>query len=325
MPLVATKMLVKATDATLHGEPARPSAGGAPFRAARMWRADGRAVLANALTCDVEDYFQVSAFEGQVPRTRWSQMNCRIERNVDRALEILASAEVKATFFTLGWIAQGYPEVVKRIAKAGHEVASHGMCHVRVWNQEPAEFRKDAGTAKQLLEDITGSPVRGYRAASWSIDERTPWVHAILGEIGYEYSSSLYPIAHDHYGVPDAPTGPFFVQSTDFLEIPATTARLAGRNWPAAGGGYFRLLPLSVSLWLLRRALRDTGLPAVFYFHPWELDPTQPRIDGASRRARFRHYLNLDKFEHRLEVLLDSFTWGRMDRIFLAERAEAGT
>jgi polysaccharide deacetylase family protein (PEP-CTERM system associated) len=290
----------------------------APFLAnLRAWGSPQR-TLANALTCDVEDYFQVSAFEDLVPKSRWNEYACRIPRNVDRALELFSAAGVKATFFTLGWVAQNHPEVVRRIVAQGHEIASHGMAHVRVWSQRPEEFRADAAKAKRLLEDVSGSAVRGYRAASWSIDERAPWAHRILREVGYEYSSSLFPISHDHYGVPVAPRAPFWIQPADILEIPATTARVAGRNWPAAGGGYFRLLPLALSLWLMRRA-SASGMPVVFYFHPWELDPDQPRLPGATRRARFRHYLNLAKFEPRLEVLLRKFAWDRVDRVFLAE------
>jgi polysaccharide deacetylase family protein (PEP-CTERM system associated) len=235
---------------------------------------------------------------------------------VDRALELFAAAGVKATFFTLGWVAERHPQVVRRIAEAGHEVASHGMRHVRVRAQTREEFRMDVATAKKLLEDVSGQAVRGYRAASWSIDERTPWAHRTLAEAGYEYSSSLFPIQHDHYGVPNAPTQPFYIDSAGILEIPATTTRLAGRNVPAAGGGYFRLLPLRASIWLMRRVLRAGTAPAVFYFHPWELDPGQPRIRGASARARFRHYLNLDKFESRLAAMLERFSWDRMDRVF---------
>jgi len=270
----------------------------------------------NAMTCDVEDYFQVGAFEKIVPPSRWAEYECRIPRNVDRVLELFAAADVKATFFTLGWVAEHHPEVVRRIAAAGHEVASHGMRHVRVRAQQPEQFRADVTAAKKLLEDVSGQAVRGYRAASWSIDERTPWAHRILSEAGYEYSSSLFPIEHDHYGVPDAPTQPFHIDSAEILEIPATTTRIAGRNIPAAGGGYFRLLPLAASRWLMRRVLSTGAAPAIFYFHPWELDPGQPRIPGASARARFRHYLNLGKFERRLATMLESFAWDRMDRVF---------
>jgi polysaccharide deacetylase family protein (PEP-CTERM system associated) len=282
----------------------------------RMWQRPAGQELVNALTCDVEDYFQVGAFEQLVPQSRWSDFECRIPRNVDRALELYAAAGVKGTFFTLGWVAERYPEVVRRIAGEGHEIASHGMRHVRVFTQQPEEFRADAGAAKKLLEDVSGQPVRGYRAASWSMDARTPWAHRILRECGYEYSSSLFPIAHDHYGVPDAPAAPFYIDSADILEIPATTAHLFGRNLPAAGGGFFRLLPLPVSFWLMRRAQQQNGVPVVFYFHPWELDPEQPRMAGASARARFRHYLNLDKFGGRLASLLQTFRWQRMDVAF---------
>lgn len=318
-------MGVRSTDVQVASAPvaqARTAAGGdllAPagtfLQNLRPWRAPAGGIAANALTCDVEDYFQVSAFEHLVPKARWREFECRIPRNVDRTLELFAAAGAKGTFFTLGWVAEHYPEVVRRIAAEGHEIASHGMRHVRVWTQTPDEFRADVTAAKKLLEDVSGQPVRGYRAASWSMDRRTPWAHAVLRDAGYEYSSSFYPIAHDHYGVPDAPPEPFYIDSVDMLEIPATTTRLAGRNIPAAGGGYFRLLPLPVSLWLLRRVQRR-GVPAVFYFHPWELDPGQPRIEGASARARFRHYLNLDKFERRLQTLLKSFAWDRMDNVF---------
>lgn len=273
----------------------------------------------NAMTCDVEDYFQVSAFEGLIARSAWDRIECRIPRNVDIALDLFASTGVKCTFFVLGWVAERFPQVVRQLAEAGHEIASHGMNHTRVWTQTPAEFREDVVRAKRLLEEAGGQRVCGYRAASWSLSARTPWAHEILREAGYEYSSSIYPITHDHYGAPRAPVTPFFVRPADLLEIPATTARFLGRNWPAAGGGYFRLFPLPLSLWLLRRAKCDGG-GGVFYFHPWELDPAQPRMDGISRRTRFRHYLNLDKFESRLTTLLKSFAWGRMDEIFLAAR-----
>lgn len=287
------------------------------FHPERLWRSDGAVPQRHAMTCDVEDYFQVSAFEHLVSRASWDRMEFRLPRNVDRVLELFSSAGVRGTFFTLGWVAERFPDVVRRIADGGHEIASHGMRHMRVWSQTPAEFRRDVRDAKRLLEDVSGMPVRGYRAASWSIDERTPWVYEILRDEGYAYSSSLYPIAHDHFGTPYAPAEPFYPRSAaGLLEIPASTVRMAGRNWPAAGGGYFRLLPLSASLWLVRRVQATRGIPAVFYFHPWELDPGQPRIPGAGRRARFRHYLNLDKFEARLKTLLGAFRWHRMDEIF---------
>lgn len=273
--------------------------------------------LPNALTCDVEDYFQVSAFEHLVAKDSWRKRECRIPRNVDRALALYADAGVRGTFFTLGWVAEHHPEVVRRIAAAGHEVASHGMQHVRVWDQTPEEFRADIRRTKGLLEDVSGRPVRGYRAASWSLDTRTPWAHRIMAEEGYEYSSSIYPISHDHYGVPEAPVQPFYVEGPGILEIPASASRLWGRNLPAAGGGYFRLLPLAASRWLIRRVRRVAGVPAIFYFHPWELDPDQPRMPGITLKTRFRHYLNLKRFEPRLTRLLREMPWGRMDEIYL--------
>jgi polysaccharide deacetylase family protein (PEP-CTERM system associated) len=193
------------------------------------------------------------------------------------------------------------------------------MEHVRVFNQRAEEFRADVTRAKRLLEDTSGTAVIGYRAASWSIDARTPWAHRILAEAGYRYSSSLFPISHDLYGMPNAPRVPYYGGSADILEIPATTTRLLGRNWPAAGGGYFRLLPIAVSMWLLKRSQRLDAAPVIFYFHPWELDPEQPRVANASAKARFRHYLNLDKVESRMRVLLDALPWDRMDRIYCAE------
>ncbi len=282
----------------------------------RVWTPPSEALNLRAMTCDVEDYFQVSAFEELVPRSRWKEIESRIPRNIDITLQLLADSGSKATFFTLGWVAMHLPEVVRRIAAEGHEVASHGMEHTRIWRQEPEEFREDASRARKLLEDTAGVAVSGYRAASWSLDRRTPWAHEILAEAGYRYSSSIYPVAHDHFGTPDAPTHPFVVANTDILEIPASTARLLGRNIPAAGGGYFRLYPPSVSRWLIRKIHRPSQ-PYLFYFHPWELDPDQPRIESARLKARFRHYLNLHKFEERLRELLHEFEWGRMDDIFL--------
>lgn len=268
----------------------------------------------HAMTCDVEDYFQVSAFEGLVPRSRWSEIECRIPGNVDKALQLFSDNDAKATFFTLGWVARNHPEVVRRIVAEGHEVASHGMEHRRVWSQDPAEFLDDASTAKKLLEDVSGTRVTGYRAASWSIDGRTPWAHEVLAKAGYSYSSSIYPVSHDHYGMPAAERGAHRIDGV--LEIPASTSRIFGRNIPAAGGGYFRLYPL----WFSRKLIRERGEagadPFIFYFHPWELDPEQPRMGAASHKAKFRHYLNLDKFAPRLARLLKEFKWQRMDQVF---------
>ncbi|MEO1037407.1 MAG: XrtA system polysaccharide deacetylase [Pseudomonadota bacterium] len=275
------------------------------------------AELPNALTCDVEDYFQVSAFEHLVPKSAWHEWPCRVEQNMDRILEIYAEHGAKGTFFTLGWIAEHYPNVVRKIAAEGHEVASHGYQHERVWNQEAESFRDDIDRTRKLLQDLSGQRVVGFRAASWSLDQRTPWAHAVMAECGYTYSSSIYPISHDHYGLPDAPLQPFIEKTSGLLEVPASTSRLAGRNLPSAGGGYFRLFPLPLSRWLINRVRRRNGVPAVFYFHPWEIDPDQPRMAGITLKTRFRHYVNLGRFESRLRRLLQQGRWERMDRIYL--------
>jgi polysaccharide deacetylase family protein (PEP-CTERM system associated) len=271
------------------------------------------------MTCDVEDYFQVSAFENIISRDAWQTMECRIGQNVDRILERFDEAGVSGTFFTLGWVARHYPSVVRRVADAGHEIASHGMQHVRVYDQTADQFLEDIVTTKKLLEDVSGQEVKGYRAASWSIDKRTPWAHEKMAEAGYRYSSSIYPVSHDHYGVPDAPVHPFFIQGSELLEIPASCSSYSGRNVPAAGGGFFRLFPFSVSRSLMRRVREKSGIPAIFYFHPWELDPAQPRVEGIPAKTRFRHYLNLGRFEDRLVRLLREFEWSRMDRIYLTD------
>ena len=268
-----------------------------------------------AMTCDVEDYFQVSAFEDLVPRSTWTERECRIPSNVDKALQLLEDYGARATFFTLGWVAQNYPNVVRRIVDAGHELASHGMEHRRVWSQTADEFLEDATTAKKLLEDIGGTAVQGYRAASWSIDSRTPWAHEMLLKAGYRYSSSIYPISHDSFGMPNAMRSPHEIDG--LLEVPASTVRMFGRNMPAAGGGYFRLFPLALSRHFIRKHESGEDGPFVFYFHPWELDPAQPRMEHASRKLAFRHYLNLDKFEARLAGILRTFNWDRMDRLVL--------
>ena len=269
------------------------------------------------MTCDVEDYFQVSAFDDIVPKSRWNDLECRIPRNIDNALQLFADSGTKATFFTLGWVAEHHPEVIRRIVDEGHEIASHGMRHRRVWSQTPEEFREDATHARALLEDVAGIAVTGYRAASWSIDKRTPWAHEILAESGYVYSSSVYPVSHDHYGVPDAPRHPYSVDGSGIVEIPPSTARFLGHNIPVSGGGYFRLFPLRLSKYFIRRHQARESSPYIFYFHPWELDPDQPRFENVPAKSRFRHYHNLHRFERRLTEILNTFQWGRMDQIFL--------
>lgn len=284
--------------------PAVPHADGAPC-----------VPLANALTVDVEDYFQVSALAPHIPRTTWDQRPCRVEGNVERLLELFDRHEAKATFFTLGWVAERYPQLVRRIVGQGHELASHGYGHQRATDQTQAEFLEDIGKAKRLLEDIGGKAVMGYRAPSFSIGQTNPWAFDALVDAGYRYSSSVYPVKHDHYGMPDAPRFPY-ASRPGLVEIPLTTTRMLGRNLPAGGGGYFRLAPYALSRWALRRVNRLDRRPAIFYFHPWEIDPTQPRVAGTSLKTRFRHYVNLHRTEPRLARLLDDFRWDRIDRVF---------
>ena len=272
--------------------------------------------LVNALTIDVEDYFQVSAFAPHIARSSWASRECRVERNVGRILDMLAERETKATFFTLGWIAERYPALVRRIVEAGHELASHGYGHERASDLTPQAFLQDIQTAKALLEDIGGVEVKGYRAPSFSIGVGNLWAFDSLVEAGYRYSSSIYPIAHDHYGMPDAPRHAYQVRP-GLLEVPITTLRLFNRNFPSSGGGYFRLLPYHLSRWMLNRVNRQERKAGIFYFHPWEIDPGQPRIEGISSKTRFRHYVNIGRTEARLKQLLGDFRWGRMDQIFL--------
>jgi polysaccharide deacetylase family protein (PEP-CTERM system associated) len=272
--------------------------------------------MINALTIDVEDYFQVSAFAAHVRRTDWETVECRVERNVDRILTLLADANATATFFALGWIAERYPELMQRIADGGHELASHGFGHQRASEQSPAEFLADIRLAKAILEDVTGREVRGYRAPSFSIGTSNPWAFDAILDAGYRYSSSIYPIRHDHYGMPDAPRFAHEVRP-GLLEIPIATVSMLRMNWPAGGGGYFRLLPYALSRWSIRCVNTRDRQPAMFYFHPWELDAGQPRVPGLGPKTRFRHYVNLHRMAPRLACLLRDFRWSRVDRLFL--------
>jgi polysaccharide deacetylase family protein (PEP-CTERM system associated) len=290
----------------MQAPPPRPRVPGAPVK--------------NAMTIDVEDYFQVSAFAPNIDRASWDSRECRVERNIDVILRILAEGDVKATFFTLGWIAERYPQVVRAIVAGGHELASHGYGHLRASDQSRAEFFEDISSARKILEDIGGVQVKGYRAPSFSIGHRNLWALEALQEAGYRYSSSIYPIAHDHYGMPDAPRFAFYPFGPDgLLEVPITTVELMNRKLPAGGGGYFRLLPYSLSRWMMRRVNRMDEQSAIFYFHPWEIDPGQPRPDGASAKARFRHYVNLERMEGRIRQLTRDFAWERMDKLFLPD------
>jgi polysaccharide deacetylase family protein (PEP-CTERM system associated) len=276
------------------------------------------ASVINAMTVDVEDYFQVSAFEGVVNHDDWERLPCRVEQNTDHILELFDHHDVKATFFMLGWVAERYPGLVRRIVDAGHELASHGYSHVRVTQQSPNEFSEDVSKTRKLLEDIAGCEVQGYRAASYSIVNETLWAHDLLQDAGYRYSSSVYPIHHDLYGIPEAPRFAYRPKDNGLLEIPVTTVSLFNHNLPCGGGGYFRLLPYRVSRWAMQRVNGADRMPCVFYFHPWEIDPDQPRQAGISGKTRFRHYLNLRRMKPRVARLLDDFSWGRMDHVFLS-------
>ena len=274
--------------------------------------------IRNALTIDVEDYFQVSAFAPYIPRDHWEKRDCRVERNVERILQMLDDHGTKATFFTLGWIAERHPQVVRRIVEQGHELASHGYGHERASDLTESAFFSDIDSAKKILEDLSCCAVTGYRAPSFSIGEGNLWAFDCLERAGYRYSSSIYPIRHDHYGMPDAPRFAHRVRGA-LVEVPVTTARLLNRNWPASGGGYFRLMPYALSSWLLRQVNENDGQPVIFYFHPWEIDVDQPRVEGINAKTRFRHYVNLHRTEARIRRLLRDFSWARMDEIFLPD------
>lgn len=279
--------------------------------------------ITNALTIDVEDYFQVSAFAPYIARSEWDQRECRVERNVQRILELLERHQIQATFFTLGWIAERYPNLVRAIVAQGHELASHGYGHERASDLSEQAFSQDIGRAKKLLEDLGGVEVKGYRAPSFSIGVGNLWAFDCLAAAGYRYSSSIYPIQHDHYGMPDAPRFAHKVRES-LVEVPVTTLRLFNRNLPASGGGYFRLFPYGVSRWMFKRVNASDKQAAVFYFHPWEIDTDQPRIAGIDSKTRFRHYVNIGRNHGKLARLMGDFKWGRMDRIFLnAQQAGA--
>ncbi len=280
--------------------------------------------IVNAMTVDVEDYFHVSAFEGHIQREDWDRLPCRVERNLDRILDLYDRYDTKATFFVLGWIAERYPQWVRRVVDEGHELASHGYSHVRVTQQNPQQFREDITRTKGLLEAIGGCEVRGYRAASYSIGAKTLWALDELQAAGYRYSSSIYPIHHDLYGMPEAPRFAFWHRRGGLLEVPVTTVSLFSKTMPCGGGGYFRLFPYRFSRWAMRRVNRVDGQSCVFYFHPWEIDPDQPRQRHLGLKTRVRHYLNLERMEVRLARLLEDFRWSRMDHVFL-ERAGAAS
>ena len=278
--------------------------------------------MRNALSVDVEDWFQVGAFETVISRDAWETLPRRVEDNVLRVLDLFDEAAVKATFFTLGWVAERHPALVRRIAEAGHEVASHGWDHRRVFTMTEAEFRTDIGDARKAIEDASGTQVTGYRAPSFSIDARTPWAHEVLAEQGYVYSSSVAPVAHDHYGWREAPRFAWRpVGGAALIELPVTTLDLVGRRVAAGGGGFFRILPYAFSNWAVAQVNRREARPAIFYFHPWEIDPDQPRVAEASIKSKLRHYTNLEGMRPKLLKLLRAHDWGRTDEVAATEGA----
>lgn len=273
--------------------------------------------MLNAMTVDVEDYFQVSAFEPYVSKQQWDNFPQRVEKNTNKILDIFEKKSIKATFFTLGWIAERYPDLIKRIVSNGHELACHGYEHIRVTEQTINQFRDDVSKAKKILEGISGKEVKGYRAASYSICATNLWALNVLQEEGFKYSSSIYPVKHDLYGMPDAPRFIYEpVNNQNFKEIPITTVRLGNQNFPFGGGGFFRFYPYALSKWALNRVNNQENESAIFYFHPWEIDPEQPRQQGLSLKTRTRHYLNLHRMEKRINRLLTDFNWDTMENVF---------
>jgi polysaccharide deacetylase family protein (PEP-CTERM system associated) len=277
--------------------------------------------MINAMSVDVEDWFQVGAFERVIDRKDWDALPLRVERNGHAVLDLFDRGGVKGTFFTLGWVAERFPKLIREAAERGHEVASHGWDHRRVFTMSPEEFREDLIRARTAIEGAAGVQVKGYRAPSFSIDARTPWAYVVLAEEGYSYSSSVAPVAHDHYGWREAPRFAFQpIAGADLIELPVTTVEIAGRRAAAGGGGFFRLLPYRFSRWAVTRVNHRDQRPAVFYFHPWEIDPGQPRVAGAPLKSRVRHYTNLSTMEGKLLKLLKTFSWGRTDQVVERER-----
>ncbi|MEY4502711.1 MAG: hypothetical protein RIS52_2601 [Pseudomonadota bacterium] len=279
-------------------------------------------MVCNALSVDVEDWFQVGAFENVIDRKSWDSLDRRVERNTDAVLALFNEAGVKGTFFTLAWVAERHPRLMLRIVAAGHEIASHGMDHKRVFKMTRETFLADIKRSKAILEESTGRQVMGYRAPSFSIDTRTPWAHEALVEAGFGYSSSVAPVAHDHYGWPESPRFAWKpVSGSDFIELPVTTAKLAGRTLAAGGGGFFRVLPYRFSHWAIRQVNAEKR-PAIFYFHPWEIDPDQPRVANAPMKSKLRHYASLSQMAGKLSRLAHEFRWDRVDAVVARERVQ---
>jgi polysaccharide deacetylase family protein (PEP-CTERM system associated) len=286
--------------------------------------ARGATGMRNAFTVDVEEHYQVAAFEDVVTRSEWTSIPSRVERNTEIVLALLEERGVQATFFVVGLVAERFPQLMRRIVALGHELGSHGYDHTRTIQLGPERFRLDVRRVRQVLEDTGGTAVGGYRAPTFSFTVATPWAHGALAEAGYRYSSSVYPVRHDLYGIPDAPRRPYRDPQSGLLEVPVSTVRFLGHNVPCGGGGFFRLYPYAATRWCVRHLNVVESTPAIFYTHPWELDPQQPRPAGLPAKARFRHYLNLTQTEPRLRRLLADFRWDRMDRIFAADGAVSG-
>jgi polysaccharide deacetylase family protein (PEP-CTERM system associated) len=278
-------------------------------------------VIVNGMSIDVEDYFHVSVFDGIVPRSQWASMESRVCRNTDRLLAIFAEYGVRSTFFVLGWVAERHPELVRRIADAGHEIASHGYAHRLIYDQTRSAFRDDVRRAKTLLEDAGGRKVVGYRAPSYSITPKSLWALDILLEEGYQYDSSIFPIRHDRYGIPVSGRKPYFIERSrgTLVEVPGSTTKVGPLNLPVAGGGYFRILPYWWTRWGIARVNEREGRPAIFYLHPWEIDPEQPRLP-AGRVSRFRHYRHLEDTEARLRQLLTDFKFDAIEAVVAQTR-----
>jgi polysaccharide deacetylase family protein (PEP-CTERM system associated) len=274
--------------------------------------------IKNAMTVDVEDYFQVSAFESHIAKDQWDLLPHRVEKNTQKILDLFAQHNIKATFFTLGWVAERYPDLIKRIVSEGHELACHGYEHIRVTQQTPEQFRADVAKTKKILEELGGQEIKGYRAASYSIGASNLWALDILQEEGFKYSSSIYPVKHDLYGMPDAPRFMYEpIANQNFKEIPITTLRFGDKNLPCGGGGFFRFYPYAISKWAFNRVNNNERQAGIFYFHPWEIDPDQPKQSGLNIKTRIRHYLNLNKMENRITQLLTDFNWDTMEKVFL--------
>ena len=272
-------------------------------------------VRSNALTVDVEDYFHVAAFDATVSPEQWHSLPQRVVGNTDTLLEQFDAHNAKATFFILGWVAEKFPDLVRRIHACGHEVASHGYAHAKASTQTPEQFTADIQRAKALLEDITGEAVVGYRAPSFSIDKSNEWAFGALKEAGYQYSSSTYPVVHDLYGTPDWPQQPY-MRHEGIWECPMPVLNKVGKQWPIAGGGYFRLAPYWLSKRCIDSYLKQSSTPYMFYFHPWEIDPEQPRFENAPLKSKLRHYTNLDRMEAKLVKLLQDYQWRSMKEVY---------